>query len=89
VLIQTLKNSAHKSWESLQEFGDLLVPKSNNRADFIRECRDGNFEGVVAAYRTLASDSITGRFDEELVQVLPKSWAYISNCGISLLVLPS
>jgi D-3-phosphoglycerate dehydrogenase len=56
---------------------------STNRAEFIQECRDGKFEGVVAAYRTFFSFEITGQMDEELVSVLPSSLQYIASCGIT------
>lgn len=36
---------------------------------------------MVAAYRTFTSAAITGRFDQELVDVLPKSWRYLCHNG--------
>ncbi|KAL2402496.1 4-methyl-2-oxopentanoate reductase A [Exophiala dermatitidis] len=72
---------AHKQWESLSSLGELIEPKSTNRADFIKECQSGKLDGVVAAYRTFASVSITGLFDEELCKALPKSWRYLASCG--------
>ncbi len=36
---------------------------------------------MVAAYRTFASVKVTGRFDEELCKILPKSWKYLGICG--------
>lgn len=73
--------SARKQWESLSELGELITPQSTNRADFIRECQDGKLDGVVAAYRTFNSVSVTGRFDAELCRHLPKSWRFLSHCG--------
>ncbi|KAJ5305079.1 uncharacterized protein N7443_004739 [Penicillium atrosanguineum] len=74
-------NHAKKSWNALGELGELIEPTATNRADFIQECRDGKFEGVVAAYRTFHSIQITGRIDEELVKELPRSLIYLASCG--------
>ena len=74
-------HSAHQEWKSLSELGELIEPQAKNREDFIKECKDGKLDGVVAAYRTFPSVSITGRFDAELLQHLPKSWRYVAHCG--------
>jgi hypothetical protein len=55
--------------------------------EFIQECQDGNFEGVVAAYRTFASTEMTGSVDKELLQVLPESLLFLSHCGMHLWTL--
>jgi hypothetical protein len=73
--------SAQKQWGLLSDIGDLIFPQAKNRIDFIQECKDGKLDGVVAAYRTKASASITGVFDEELCSVLPKSWKWLCHCG--------
>jgi len=44
-------------------------------------CKDGELDGVVAAYRTFGSFSITGQIDEEIVSVLPKSMRFLASCG--------
>ncbi|KAJ5183592.1 hypothetical protein N7492_001208 [Penicillium capsulatum] len=72
---------AHTAWSSLGEFGELVKPEATNRAAFLQECRDGKFEGVVAAYRTFGSASITGMVDEEVVNALPSSLKYLAHCG--------
>ncbi|OQU96694.1 D-isomer specific 2-hydroxyacid dehydrogenase, NAD binding domain-containing protein [Cladophialophora immunda] len=72
---------AQEAWQSLSSLGDLIVPTATNRDDFIRDCRDGKLDGVVAAYRTFQSTSITGLFDAELCNALPKSWRYLAHCG--------
>lgn len=59
----------------------MVTPAATNRADFIKECRDGKLNGVVAAYRTLASVSLTGMVDEELVNALPSSLKFLAHCG--------
>ncbi|OJJ49406.1 hypothetical protein ASPZODRAFT_1473698 [Penicilliopsis zonata CBS 506.65] len=72
---------ASKKWEALGGLAELVEPTATNREEFIQECRDGKFDGVVAVYRTFPSVSITGMIDEELVQVLPKSLEYMAHCG--------
>lgn len=58
-----------------------MTPKSTDRQGFLEECRSGQLDGVVAAYRTFYSASITGLLDAEVVQALPKSWKYLAHCG--------
>lgn len=76
--------SAHKDWSDLASIADVLTPTSTNRADFIKESQGGAFDGVIAAYRTFQSVSITGLIDEELVSSLPKSLKYLSHNGTLL-----
>ena len=59
----------------------MVTPAATNRAEFIQECRDGKLEGVVAAYRTFGSVSLTGLIDEEVVNVLPSSLRFLAHCG--------
>lgn len=75
--------SAHDAWDQLAKDAEVVTPKAKNRAEFIEECKSGKFDGVVAAYRTFGSVSITGMFDKELVEVLPKSWKFLSHNGKS------
>lgn len=72
---------AKDEWASLAAYGELITPKSTNRADFIKECQSGALDGVVAAYRTFPSIAITGRIDAELCAALPKSWRFLAHCG--------
>lgn len=65
----------------MSELGELVEAKAKNREDFIQECKAGELDGVVAAYRTFNSAEVTGLFDEELCSVLPKSWKYLGHCG--------
>ena len=62
-----------------------MRPQATNRAEFIEECKSGKLDGIVAGYRTFASVSITGYWDEELVNALPKSFKFICNNGKHLL----
>ncbi|PKY05254.1 glyoxylate reductase [Aspergillus campestris IBT 28561] len=72
---------AHQTWNSLSALADLVTPTATNRADFIQECRSGKLDGVVAAYRTFDSVSVTGLVDEEIVNALPTSLQYLAHCG--------
>lgn len=58
-----------------------MTPAATNRAEFLEECRSGKLDGVVAAYRTFDSVTITGFIDEELVNALPSSFTYLAHCG--------
>ncbi|SLM39704.1 d-3-phosphoglycerate dehydrogenase [Lasallia pustulata] len=73
---------ARRDWESLSSIAELIKPKATNREEFIKECKSGALDGVVAAYKTFESKNITGRFDPELVECLPESWKFISNNGM-------
>jgi glyoxylate reductase len=75
-------DSAKKEFDALSEIADLVAPSSTSREEFIEECKSGAFEGVVAAYRTFDSVTITGRIDSELVDNLPKSLKYIAHNGM-------
>lgn len=72
---------AHTQWDKLAEIAEIVLPKSTNRAEFIEECKSGGLDGVYAVYRTFNSVSITGRFDEELVNELPDTLKFISHNG--------
>ncbi|KAI9815872.1 MAG: hypothetical protein M1832_005182 [Thelocarpon impressellum] len=80
LLLGEIEN-AHDEWNALSSLAELITPKSSERAGFIEECRAGAFDGVVAVYRTFGSISISGRFDEELVAVLPASVRFVSHNG--------
>ncbi|KAK2732487.1 hypothetical protein FQN57_002620 [Myotisia sp. PD_48] len=81
VLLLGKIDHAHTAWQNLSDIGELVKPRSTNRADFIEECRSGQLDGVLVAYRTFGSASITGLFDKELVDLLPKSMKYLAHCG--------
>ncbi|CAG8050545.1 unnamed protein product [Penicillium olsonii] len=72
---------AQSAWDALGQLAELVEPKATNRAEFIKECKDGKFDGVIALYRTIGSVNLTGLVDEELLGVLPKSLRYIAHCG--------
>lgn len=59
----------------------MIKPIGTNRQEFLQECRDGKLDGVIAAYRTFRSLSITGLIDQELVNALPTSMKFLAHCG--------
>lgn len=80
-LLRLTIGSAHSTWQSLSQLGELVAPTATNREEFLKECRDGKLDGVVAAYRTFDSVTITGKIDEEVVNALPRSLKYLAHCG--------
>lgn len=81
-MLTYLQSSAHSTWNSLGDIAELVTPTATNRADFLAECKSGKLDGVVVAYRTFDSASITGNFDEELVNSLPTSLTFLAHCGM-------
>ncbi|VUC37658.1 unnamed protein product [Clonostachys rosea] len=80
MLLGTLEH-AQDAWSSLAPIADSIRPKSTNRADFIKEAKSGAFDGVVALYRDYYSVTVSGRFDAELLDAMPKSFKYICHNG--------
>lgn len=81
VLLLGKIDHAHDTWNSLSDIADLIEPQSKNRSEFLEECKSGKLDGVAAAYRTFMSASITGLWDEELVNALPKSLQFCAHNG--------
>lgn len=72
---------ANKEWD---DYGSKYVLKefrNGNREQFLSNCRNGEYDGIVALYRSNVSTSLTGPFDQELVSVLPQSLKYICHNG--------
>jgi lactate dehydrogenase-like 2-hydroxyacid dehydrogenase len=61
--------------DSVQEF------QSGSREEFLSTLRAGEYDDVVAIYRSNESTSVTGPFNKELVQNLPSSLKYITHNG--------
>ena len=57
------------------------MPKATSRQDFIDECKSGALDGVLVAYRTFDSFSLTGKIDGEIVDALPASLKFICHNG--------
>ncbi|KAI9791781.1 MAG: hypothetical protein M1833_001340 [Piccolia ochrophora] len=72
---------AHDAWKTLGDIAELIGPKARERDEFLEECKSGALDGVIATYRTFDSVKITGRFDEDLINALPKSLKFICHNG--------
>ncbi|KAF5693426.1 d-3-phosphoglycerate dehydrogenase [Fusarium denticulatum] len=81
VLFLGSTKQAHEEFASLCEVVEPVYPESNERSAFIEETKSGAFDGVKAIYRTNKSVGITGLFDSELLDVLPKSLKFICHNG--------
>ncbi|MCJ1311504.1 hypothetical protein MMC25_005176 [Agyrium rufum] len=73
--------AAAKDWESLSSIAELTTCKATSREEFIKACKTGGLDGIIAAYRTFQSVKITGLWDEELCSQLPKSLKYVCHNG--------
>jgi D-3-phosphoglycerate dehydrogenase len=65
----------------MSNIAEIIEPQAKTRSEFIDECKSGKLDSVHAIYRTFASVEITGRFDPELVAVLPKNLKYLAHVG--------
>ncbi|OQD78220.1 hypothetical protein PENDEC_c001G02956 [Penicillium decumbens] len=72
---------ARKELESLSSILTLKEFPSGTRQEFIANCKSGQYDDVVAIYRSNASNKYTGPFDAELLAVLPQSLKYICHNG--------
>ncbi|KAJ5450505.1 2-hydroxyacid dehydrogenase [Penicillium daleae] len=72
---------ARKEWEALSSILTLKEFPSGTREEFIENCKSGQYDDVVAIYRSNTSNKYTGNFNEELLSVLPKSIRYICHNG--------
>ncbi|OJJ87602.1 D-mandelate dehydrogenase-like dehydrogenase [Aspergillus glaucus CBS 516.65] len=72
---------ARKEWEDLSSFLTLKEFPSGTREDFIQNCKNGEYNDVVAIYRSNASTKFTGPFNAEMLSVLPSSLKYICHNG--------
>ncbi|OGE55096.1 hypothetical protein PENARI_c005G05164 [Penicillium arizonense] len=72
---------ARKEWESLSSKLTLKEFPSGTREEFIANCKAGQYDDVVALYRSNTSTKYTGPFNAEMVAALPKSLKYICHNG--------
>ena len=81
LLIGKLTHSA-KEWQDVAQVASKLHSyPDGNREDFIAKCKSGEFDGVYALYRSNDSNPLTGDFNAELLEVLPKSLKYVCHNG--------
>ncbi|OJJ45644.1 hypothetical protein ASPZODRAFT_143530 [Penicilliopsis zonata CBS 506.65] len=83
---------ARKEWEELSSILTLKTFPEGTRAQFLQNCKEGQYDDVVAIYRSNVSTKMlemvhadpwkfTGPFDAELVAALPQSLKYICHNG--------
>ncbi|KAF2715462.1 hypothetical protein K504DRAFT_457627 [Pleomassaria siparia CBS 279.74] len=73
---------AQKEWKESSQFASQLYEyPDGTREDFISKCKQGVFKDVFALYRSNDSNKITGNFDAELLDALPKSLRFICHNG--------
>jgi len=72
---------ANKEWEEYGSKYNLKEFRQGTRQQFLSNCKNGEYDGVVALYRSNTSTSETGPFNQELVSVLPKSLKFICHNG--------
>lgn len=68
-----LRPEAQEAYEKLSTLATLITSPAASRAEFIRECRSGNLDGVIAIYRTFESFGVTGQIDDELAGILGRN----------------
>ncbi|MCJ1229046.1 hypothetical protein MMC12_005710 [Toensbergia leucococca] len=68
-------------WHRLSPGIVLKEYNEGTREDFIQKCQKGEFDNVVAIYRSNESTSVTGPIDEALLSQLPASIKYICHNG--------
>jgi lactate dehydrogenase-like 2-hydroxyacid dehydrogenase len=73
---------AQKEWQQCSQVASKLHEyPDGNREDFISKCKSGEFDGIYALYRSNDSNPITGDFNAELLDALPKSLKYVCHNG--------
>ncbi|KAL7943891.1 D-isomer specific 2-hydroxyacid dehydrogenase [Trichoderma barbatum] len=82
VLLLGKIDHATAAWNALCEVAKLVTAQAKNRAEFIEDCRSGRLDGVVVICDRAPSSLITtGKYNEELIQALPKSLKFICHNG--------
>ena len=73
---------AQKEWKECTQVATKLHEyPDGNREDFLSRCKKGEFDGVYALYRSNDSNAITGDFNAELLDALPKSVKFVCHNG--------
>lgn len=71
-----------KEWQECSQVASKLYEYlDGSREDFLSKCKSGAFDGIYALYRSNDSNRITGNFNAELLDALPKSLKYICHNG--------
>lgn len=75
-------SSATEAWNSISNLAELCTSPAKTRDEFKTECQSGRLDSVVAICdRAPSSMEVTGKFDKELIQVLPKSLRFLCHMG--------
>ncbi|KAI4277753.1 MAG: hypothetical protein L6R38_005376 [Xanthoria sp. 2 TBL-2021] len=72
---------ATKEWDELAGIAELRQLNHGNRKQFLKNCHSGVYRGLLAISRTYDSVELTGRFDQELIDLLPQTLKFISHNG--------
>ncbi|KAL1994151.1 hypothetical protein VTN49DRAFT_2820 [Thermomyces lanuginosus] len=72
---------ARAEWEALSTLVTLKEFPEGGREKFLQNCKSGQYDDVIAIYRSNISTKHTGPFDRELISALPKSVKYICHNG--------
>ncbi|KAL8714217.1 MAG: hypothetical protein Q9220_001946 [cf. Caloplaca sp. 1 TL-2023] len=72
---------AQPEWNALSSLAELRQIVDGSRERFLDECKSGVHNGILAISRTFDSVELTGRFDQELIDLLPQSLNFISHNG--------
>lgn len=71
----------NKEWKDLSSKYNLKEFRTGTREKFLSNLKNGEYDDVVALYRSNTSVSETGPFDAGLVSQLPKSLKFICHNG--------
>lgn len=71
----------NEEWKALGSKYTLKEFRKGTREQFLANCKNGEYNDVVALYRSNQSTSETGPFNQELVAALPASLKYICHNG--------
>jgi D-3-phosphoglycerate dehydrogenase len=72
---------ANDEWKAYSSKYNLKEFRKGDRQQFLSNCKNGEYDGVVALYRSNASVEYTGPFNKELVSALPESLKFICHNG--------
>lgn len=74
-------HDATKDYDALAKKCDIQHVGNTTRDQFLKDCKDGKYDGFVAIYRTFTTLGKVGRFDKELCDALPSSIKAVCHYG--------
>ncbi|KAI4147379.1 MAG: hypothetical protein LQ341_001810 [Variospora aurantia] len=72
---------AQVEWNALSSLAELRQINTGDREEFMSDCAAGVHNGILAISRTYDSVELTGRFDRDLIRLLPQTLKFISHNG--------